>query len=189
MLKNYWSILNDVRMNREVDITFEGLKRQGLLLLCALLFGFMAKAQQVHSSIDTANIKIGEKIAYRLEVNADTSSTVQMPLGQTFLPFEVFDTTAIDTFLSKNKIRLKREYALTKFDSGAYTIPRQKVLVDGRSFYTDSFQVKVHPVIVDTTKQKLYPRKPALDIKTPFSIGRWVWYILGGLIILALIVY
>lgn len=177
-------------MNNTLQLmVMTGYRKWRILPFFLLFLGFHGQAQEVQSSIDTATIKIGEKISYNLEVEADSSSTIIWPHGQTFMPLEVFDTTAIDTFLNKNKIKLKREYALTRFDSGSYTIPRQKIRIDGRAFYTDSFPVRINSVIVDTLKQKLYPIKPALDIKAPFSIAHWVWWIIGGLIVLALLIF
>src|SRR5690625_866750 len=131
----------------------------------AFLFVMMTsgmQAQTVQSSIDTATIKIGEQITYHIQVQADSSATVNFPHGQTFAPLEMFDSTAVDTFYKKGVMQLERNYALTQFDSGAYTIPPQKIIVNGRSFYTDSFAIAVQPVVVDTTKQQLYSIKPAI---------------------------
>src|SRR5699024_8277782 len=55
-------------------------------------------------------------------------------------------------------------------------------------FYTDSFEVYVQDVVVDTTKQKLYPLKPALDIRKAISVANWLWWLLGG-ILLELLAY
>src|SRR5699024_6793822 len=95
---------------------------------------------------------------------------------------------AVDTFLTKNRIRLTREYPLTQFDSGAYLIPKQTLIINEEGFYTDSFEVYVQDVVVDTTKQKLYPLKPALDIRKAISVANWLWWLLGG-ILLALLAY
>ena len=35
-------------------------------------------------------------------------------------------------------INLIKKYGLTQFDSGRYTIPKQKVLIGDKEFYTDS---------------------------------------------------
>lgn len=168
------------------------LGRYNTMLWCAFLFTMIVggvQAQTVQSSIDTATIKIGEQITYHLQVQADSSATVNFPHGQTFVPLEMVDSTAIDTFYKKGVMRLKRQYALTQFDSGAYSIPPQKIVVNGRAFYTDSFAITVQPVVVDTTKQQLYSIKPAIAVELPFRIAHWIWWLLGGLAFLALIIY
>ncbi|HLS31629.1 MAG TPA: BatD family protein [Flavobacteriaceae bacterium] len=149
---------------------------------------FSTKAQEIESSIDRDTIKIGEQITYKLEVEANRDSRVVFPQGQSFLPLEVIDSTTIDTFLVDNKYKLTREYPLTQFDSGAYTIPRQTVIIDEEGFYSDSFHVKVNGIVVDTLKQNLYPIKPALDIKPSTVIPTWLWWVIG-IIIVGLLTY
>ncbi len=149
-----------------------------LLSLFFLCFNVI-QAQEVKSSVDRDTIKIGEQIIYKVEVEAKSSEKVVFPQGQSFLPLEVVDSTAIDTFLTKDKYKLTREYPLTQFDSGAYTIPKQTIIIDGEGFYTDTFNIKVNGVVVDTLKQKLFPLKPALDIKPAPVFPTWIWWILG----------
>lgn len=145
-------------------------------------------AQNVTASIDRDSIKIGEQINYTIEVETEPSARVVFPQGQSFLPLEIIDSTSVDTFKTKNAFKLQKRYPLTQFDSGAYTIPRQTIIIDDNGYYTDSFAIAVNDVVVDTTKQKLYPIKPALDVKLPFGLPRWMWWILGFLS-LALLIY
>lgn len=164
-------------------------QKSGLIISLLLLSFFSIQAQEVQSTIDRDTIKIGEQITYKMEVEADRSSKVVFPQGQSFLPLEVIDSTAIDTFLTDNKYKLTREYPLTQFDSGAYTIPKQTIIIDGEGFYSDSFNIKVNSVVVDTLKQNLYPIKPALDIKPSTVIPTWLWWVIGILILGFLIYY
>ena len=55
--------------------------------------------------------------------------------------------------------RLIKKYRLTSFDSGKWLIPQQKVIIEGKTFLTDSVIINVATVKVDTTKQKLFPIK------------------------------
>lgn len=160
--------------------------KPGILIGFAFFWGFFAQAQEVSSSIDSSAIKIGEKITYKISVDADPASAIKFPQGQTFLPLEVFDSTAVDTFTKKNTVKLEREYDLTQFDSGAYTIPKQKILINDKAYYTDSVPVQVNSVAVDTTKQNLYPIKPAIDVGLPFKVPTWVWWVLGAVVLIGL---
>ncbi len=140
---------------------------------------------QVSGTIDSTSIQIGEEIRYTMQVQADSTQIVVFPEGQTFTPLEVIESYKIDTARNNNKWSLTKEYALTQFDSGHYTIPRQKVMVGDRIFFTDSLTVEVRDVLVDTTKQKMYEIKPLVEVDASFfNWKKYVWWILGGLLVL-----
>lgn len=157
------------------------------VVLCCWIFS--AQAQEVKSFIDRDTIKIGEQITYKMEVEANRAEKVVFPQGQSFWPLEVIDSTAIDTFLIGEKYKLTRLYPLTQFDSGAYIIPRQTLIINGEGFYTDSFHVKVNGIEVDTLKQILFPIKTALDIKPATVFPKWIWWLFGVLLLGALIYF
>ena len=138
---------------------------------------------QVRAELDSAKIKIGEELRYRLIVEADTTDLVQMPEGQTFLPMEVIETYPIDTSYNAQRHTLIREYGLTQFDSGQYMIPKQKVLIGDREFFTDSLLIEIDNVVVDTTKQKMFDIRERLDVGTKPVNLLWLWIALGILAI------
>lgn len=144
-------------------------------------------AQEVNASIDRDSIKIGEQITYTISVETDSTDLVVFPEGQGFSPLEMFESYPVDTSKVENRFKLLKEYALTQFDSGAYTIPAQRININSRDFLTDSMQVMVNDVVVDTTKQKLYPIKPSVEIPPRFSFPNWGWWLLGFLVLLLLI--
>jgi hypothetical protein len=140
---------------------------------------------QVTSSIDSTSIKIGEQITYKIKVETDTINLVVFPEGQTFSPLEMIESYDIDTLRKKDKYNLIKKYGLTQFDSGAYTIPQQKILVGDKVFFTDSLKVEVNNIAVDTTKQGLYDIKPIIEVKK--RGGNWWKYVLVTLLIIAVI--
>lgn len=160
----------------------------------ATLFLQQTYAQEVSSSIDTTQLKIGEQFRYQIKVEANKDFPVVFPEGQTFLPLEMVEAYKIDTTrLEDNKTwQLTREYALTQWDSGSYVIPKQKIIVNDQSLFTDSIKVEVATVVVDTTKQALFPIKPTIEIEEPSSFPWWIlWLILviaavAGLVLLFL---
>lgn len=160
-----------------------------LFSLFFFCLSFGVNAQEVSASIDTASIKIGEQITYNISVETNADDLVVFPEGQTFSPLEMIESYAIDTTEIRDRFRLLKEYALTQFDSGSYTIPRQRILINDRSFFTDSMLVEVANVQVDTTKQKLYPIKPSVEVGPGFRIPAWVWWLLGILLLIAGLVY
>lgn len=114
--------------------------------------------------IDTTEVFIGEEIKYTVTAEVGQTATVVFPEGQTFSPLEVIESYKVDTAFAKAKMTLVKKYGLTQFDSGSYKIPRQRILVGGKVFTTDSFNIEVANVVLDTINQGLYDIKPAIDV-------------------------
>jgi len=161
------------------------------LFALLLLFSMQSYAQtpQISAGIDSTSIKIGEQIKYQISVEVDSTALIVFPEGATFNPLEVVESLSTDTSRIENRFRLLKEYYLTQFDSGSYTIPQQRVLINERAFLTDSFQVEVADVVVDTTKQKMFPIKPSMEVPSGFALPNWVWFILGILILAGLVFF
>lgn len=155
------------------------------LVSCLLFLFSLVSFAQVTSSIDSTSIKIGEQITYKIEVETDSTDLVVFPEGQTFAPLEMIESYAVDTTKNQAKFNLIKKYGLTQFDSGAYTIPRQKIIVGDKTFYTDSLKVEVNNIVVDTTKQGLYDIKPIIEVKR--RGGNWWKYVLITLLVLGII--
>ncbi len=161
-------------------------------LLGALLFlmllpsvGFSQTGPKVDAKVDTLAIKIGEQIQYKITVEADSTDVVFFPEGQTFSPLETVEAIMADTIKNDERVILQKVYSLTQFDSGAYTIPPQRIAINEQPFFTDSFQVKVADVVVDTTKQKMYDIKPLTEVERS-TADMWLtalWILLGLMVI------
>ena len=135
---------------------------------------------QVTSSIDSTTIKIGEQITFKVKVEADTTDLVVFPEGQTFTPLEMIESYKVDTTKTNAKYELIKRYGLTQFDSGTYTIPKQKIIIGSKTFFTDSLQVEVSNIQVDTTKQGLYDIKPFMEVEKSSSN---LWLIILGILL------
>ncbi|WP_108840622.1 BatD family protein [Aquimarina sp. Aq78] len=147
--------------------------------------GFGAFAQ-VSATIDSTTIEIGNEIRYKMQVEADSTQIVVFPEGQTFTPLEVIESQKIDTSRNGKRFNLTKEYALTQFDSGHYTIPRQKIMIGDKVFFTDSLKVEVRDILVDTTKQKMYEIKPLVDVDAKFAFNWKKWFLWIGISLLIL---
>ena len=146
--------------------------------------------QQIKSAIDSTSIQIGEEIKLKLSVEVEATDLVVFPETKTVGLLEVIASYKIDTLKNKQKYILNKEYGLTQFDSGHYTIPQQKIIINSKTFLSDSILVEVRDVAVDTTKQKLFDIKPVIDVEKPsegFPI--WIVYVLVGLIFLGAVLY
>ena len=155
-----------------------------LFFIFSFLFSQSAEAQKVTSEVDTTSIRLGEQIKYRIEVETDSSDLVVFPEGQTFTPLEMVESFPIDTNRIQERFKLIKEYSLTQWDSGSYTIPRQRLIINERPVFTDSVLIQVADVAVDTTKQKMFPIKPSVEVPSGFSVPVWLWWLLGILLII-----
>ena len=179
--------MRDVRPNI-VELLFRHSLRNRLVVVLFLITSSLIA--QVTSSIDTTLIRIGEEIKYTIEVEADTTALVLFPEGQSFQPLEMIESYKVDTIFGQAKYHLIKKYGLTQFDSGKYMVPSQRVMIDDRAFSTDSALVEVRDVPVDTTQQKMFDIKPAIEVEgPPFDLLRLLFWLLplaliGGVIYL-----
>jgi len=156
-----------------------------------ILFFFITTslfAQKVTTSIDTTRNKIGAEFKLTLKASVTKKDKVVFPKAKNFGALEVIESYKIDTIKSNDKYELIKKYGLTQFDSGKYTIPRISVLINGKPNYSDSLQVEVFNVKVDTLKQKMYDIKEIIPVEK--ENDWWIYlYIALGLIALVILVF
>lgn len=147
------------------------------LLAAVAVFG---QQKQLQTSIDSTKIRIGSQANLTLKATVDTSVTVSFPEGKTFGQLEVIESYPVDTLRKGAIYELVKKYGLTQFDSGRYVIPSLPVIINNKSVKSDSLNLEVTPIKVDTLKQKMFDIK---DVAT--GQGRsWLWlYIFIGLIV------
>jgi len=164
--------------------------RSSVIFSIVFMFFSLSLFAQVTSSIDSTKIKIGEQITYNIQVEADTTDLVVFPEGQTFSPLEMIESYEIDTTKKDSRYNFIKKYALTQFDSGIYSIPRQKVIIGDKTFFTDSLKVQVNNIVVDTTKQGLYDIKPIIEVeKSASNFWRNLFIVLLILAIISALIY
>ena len=152
------------------------------------LIGFISFAQEnpVSTAIDTAAIRIGEQIQYKISVNKVGKVIFPKFQSDSLGKVEFVESFPVDTL----KDTYEKKYVLTSFDSGQYTIPKQQVLINNKSFFTDSLMVRVATVKVDTLKQQMFPIKAIKsEPKTFDDYKPLLWWILLILAIIATALY
>ena len=133
-------------------------------------------AQKVTTSVDTTKNKIGAEFKLTIKTDVDTFSKVKFPEAKNFGALEVIHSYKIDTVRNGARYELIKKYGLTQFDSGKYTIQRIPVLINGKAIFSDSIEVEVNNIQVDTLKQKMYDIKDIAQVESP--LGTWWIYIL-----------
>ncbi len=151
-----------------------------LFLLSSSIF---AQQKQIETSIDTTKNKIGAEFKLTLKTVVSSKSKVVFPKLKNIGPLEVIQSYPIDTVKKNDTYELIKKYGLTQFDSGKYTIPSIKILIDKKPYLSDSVRVEVANVKVDTMQQKMYDIK---DISSVESNNDWWIYVLIVIVILAI---
>lgn len=157
-----------------------------------------AQDLKVNAVLDSSKIRIGEQVKLDVYVtyNANQKNIkIQWPeIGDTITEkIEVISVSAIDTTFpdqtNSSKIFQHQQITISAYDSGYFSIPPFKFIVDGDTanpLYTESFLLEVHTVPTDTSATKLKDIKPLFDEKF-----NWRWYsayIYGGIALLVAII-
>jgi hypothetical protein len=148
------------------------MNRKTLLLWVGLFFtafGFAQRGYDLQVAVDTTKMRIGEKIEFILQIKADSTDQITFSEQPFFGPFEVLEESPIDTLRAQSHYLFTKKYALIQFDSGAYWLPPQKVMINGFSKISDSLLIQVANVPVDTLKQKLFDIKPVAVVAQNFD--------------------
>lgn len=183
----------DFRHNAIDNFVLSGFQTQrgAIVVLFSFLFLFQnAFGQKVNAIVDTTEIRIGEEILYTINVEADSTDVVLFPEAQSFGALEIIESYKVDTTFEATKYRLIKKYGLTQFDSGHYTIPPQHVNINNQLFATDSINVEVRNVVVDTLQQKMFAIKPPVKVKNPpFDWVKLLTWLIPILLLAGLIYY
>lgn len=159
--------------------------KKTILLYLLFTTAVFAQQKQVLTAIDTTKNKIGAEFKLTLKTTVKATSKVTFPNLKNIGPLEVIESYPIDTVKKNDQLELIKKYGLTQFDSGKYTIPAVKILIDKKPFYSDSIKVEVANVAVDTLKQKMYDIKDVIKAKD--SWGNWWIYLLLFVLVAAIV--
>ncbi|WP_044032357.1 hypothetical protein [Flavobacterium branchiophilum] len=159
--------------------------KQKLSLLMLFVSTILLAQNKMATSIDATQKKIGAQFNITLKTTVDTGTVVVFPKDKKWGSFEIIRVYVTDTIQKDAQYELIKKYGLTQFDSGQYVIPKMKVLINNKPFWTDSLKVKVADVVVDTLKQKMFDIKP---IASPESNNKNWWKWLLGLLLIGGIV-
>lgn len=168
------------------------------ILFCFIVLPAFSQNQisegHAKATIDSSTIKIGDQ--FHLTLQASVGPSQQLVWAQVPDSFDhliVVDKGKIDTLHQTGAAIYRQRITLTGFDSGYWQIPAFSFgvvsgdsAVTSPSLTTDSLFINVNTVPVDTTK----PFKPIKQIiGVPFNLLAYWPYILGGLILLAILIW
>jgi len=156
------------------------------IFICLEISAFSLSAQTVvKATIDSTNILIGEQTKIHLEIAADKSQPIQIPMiSDTLMTgVEVLNISKIDTIdLGNNRMQMKYDYLITAFDSAVYLLPPFQVISGADTAYSAELALKVSTLPVDTASGQFYDIK---GVRAPSFV--LMDYLPGILLILAII--
>jgi len=159
------------------------------LLACLWISVFSLSAQTViKATIDSTNIMIGQQTKIHLEIAANKSQPIQIPMISDTLTtgVEVLGISKIDTVdIGNGRVQMKYDYLITAFDSAVYLLPPFKAISGTDTAYSAELALKVSTLPVDTVSKRFYDIK---GVRSPqFVLMDYLPGILLILTILALI--
>ena len=153
-----------------------------LKLYILFLFTSSLFAQKVTTAIDSTKKKIGAEFKLTIKTEVDANTKVVFPNPKFIGNLEVIQSYKIDTIKKGSRHELIKQYGITQFDSGKYAIARLPIMINGKHVFSDSLNVEVKEVVVDTLKQKMYDIK---DIAPEKAQSDWWKYVVGLLLLAA----
>ena len=126
------------------------------LLIFSVTVGF---SQTVGTSVSKKEIKIGEQIQLTLKTKVNEKDLVVFPDLDSIGKLEVVESFPPEKTKKANQLEWVKKYNLTQFDAGTYTIPSLEVVINKKKINSESIEISVIDVAVDTTKQKMYDIK------------------------------
>ena len=168
--------------------------RKYIVIFILLILAVVSHAQvQVTASVDSTKILIGGRSHYFITVYAPKGTKISFPefnnKKEIVSDVEVLSAKS-DTANANGKVRIRRIYTITAWDAKRYTIPAQKVIVDGATKTTGNVALDVQAVPIDTVKST--PMPPDDIQKVPFSWGEWlpvIFVIVLALILICIVFY
>lgn len=171
-------------------------KIRSFLFVLALLTGVHTLWAQgdarVTARMDARQIIVGDQARLFLEVhNNPATGEVKWPaFTDTFNSLEITEKGKIDTAQEGGNVVYRQRLLITGFDSGVFKIPAFEFAVVPKSgtpyvLKTDSFELLVQTVAVDTTKE-FKPIKNIILVQSSWL--DYIWYIVGGVALLLIVI-
>ena len=126
------------------------------ILFLSFSIGF---SQTVGTSVSKNEIKIGEQIQLTLKTKVNDKDLVVFPDLDSIGKLEVVHSFPPEKKKKANQVEWIKKYNLTQFDAGIYKIPSLEVVINKKKINSESIEISVVDVAVDTTKQKMHDIK------------------------------
>ena len=164
-----------------------------LILYIALVIslgGLKAQELDVVMMLDTSEARIGEPIQVDMLVSALNDAKIVWPVFQDHVKdLEILSETEIDTQQQGELHLYKKSFQITAWDSGYYIFGPFPFVKEGDTLMCDAAFITYRTI--EELGEDLMDIRPPVDMPLTFKewMRRYGWYLLGGLILLAALIY
>lgn len=154
------------------------------ILLFFILLNLLGFSQTLSSKLDKETLALGEVGILRIQISNLQAKDVQSAPKNELLPFHFEE---VKDSISKQTDTYDRIIEFAVFDEGNFTIPELQFKVNGPILKTIPYQVEVINTAQkgDQINDIMKNKEAKLDVQDYWQLYKW--YILGALIVLALI--
>lgn len=149
-----------------------------------LLFGCWAYSQTLYSNLNKKTLALGEPGTYKIRIENLSGKDVQAAPKNELLPFHFEE---IKDSITKEKDVYERIIDFAVFEEGTYTVPAFEIKIGGEVFKTVPYQLQVVNTAQkgDQINDIMKNKTVNMDVRDYWEMYKW--YILGVLLIIALI--
>ncbi len=152
-------------------------------LLLALAFsGFSQDSPTLKAVVDRNEILIGQPIDLKLEATFSSGSTARWSLPDSLAHFEWLTKGQVDSAESNGLKSIRMDLVITSFDSGTRVIAPLPLVVDNKTYFTDSIRILVDYSKIDPT-QDYHDIKDIINVDNPYV--KYVVWVLAALTLLS----
>jgi hypothetical protein len=155
-----------------------------------------AQHPDIHTTIDSTHIFIGQQTLLHVDIAANSNIPIQLPevIDTLTTGVEVLSVSRIDTVdLGNNRIRMKYDYLVTSFDSAVYLLPPLRIIQGADTVYSEALALKVSTIPVDTESKQFYDikgiAKPEFVLWDYLMLPLIIWFSLLILALLGVLIY
>ena len=155
-----------------------------IILIIFTFLNVLGNSQTLGSTLDKPTLALGEVGTFRVTIsNLQGKSMIAAPKNE-LLPFHFEE---IKDSINKQPDFYERIIEFQVFEEGTFTIPALDFKVDGKVFHTIPYEIQVVNTAQkgDEINDIMKNKEVKLDVKDYWQMYKW--YILGVLILLALI--
>ena len=154
------------------------------IYIFTLVFGVALQAQTLYSNLNKKTLALGEPGVYKIRIDNLGGKDVQAAPKNELLPFHFEE---IKDSISKEMDVYERVIEFAVFEEGKYTVPAFEIKVGDQILKTVPYELQVVNTAQkgDKINDIMQNKQVKLDVKDYWELYKW--YILGLLILLALI--
>lgn len=156
-----------------------------LLSICLPAFAEAQSGITVSAKVDKNKIFVGQHIELTLKADIPENEAIRFFALDSLPHFEFLEKKKIDTSNTSKGTVLTQVIRITSFDSGRWVIPS---FVLAENLTTDSIPVEVGFSVFDSN-QAYHDIKDVIDVEAEDEKKEWLWYAIGGAVLLILLLY